>query len=170
MAGFKEREEVKCGCNETANWTNRPFCRSNTQSEPEDVSACPCNSSEEEEEPECLRCCTDYYHSSKRASAELKNDDRARPNYLLGGIAPCEYNNSLEREDGGARPAARWDSDSESTEGEHDGVMERHQSVVGELVEGFRLILFIAMPMLARQIGSIISRRVLTRVFGRNVY
>lgn len=165
MADTPDQDKKKCICEDQTDWKNRPFRRSNTQSEPEDVSMCPCDSSEEEGDVECLRCCTDYYHLSKRASSELKRDPEGL-NYIDKGTAPRNY--SPERRADSSWPLARWDSDSDSSEAVDGEKVTRPQSVVGEVLEGFRLILFIAMPMLARQIGSILSRRILTRMFGRN--
>lgn len=109
-------------------WTNRIFCRCNTQSEPEDI----CHSSNSEsssEELECLRCCTDYYYMRRAGEVEE------------------------------SRPSTPTWSDGEDEEKEQDWKEE--------LAEGFRLVFFIALPMLARQLGSILSRRVLSRIFGR---
>lgn len=60
---------------------------------------------------------------------------------------------------------ATWSDDSD-WEGEEEGRKGEMQSVWGELGEGFRLVFFVALPMFARQLGSIISRRILTRLFG----
>ena len=152
MSRSTGRAEAPSADSEIPEWTVRPFCRNNTQSEPEDY----CHSTEqesEEEELECLRCCTEYYYCSKRGSAEIGQDQ--------------------EREGSrSASPQPIW-SDSEECDGADGELMTPReallsQSVGAQLAESFRLVFFVALPMLARQIGSILSRRLLARLFGPN--
>lgn len=166
-------------------WCIRPFCRSNTQSEPEDLPHCsdPCESSDEE--IECLRCCTDYYYCGKRGSEELARE-RSRASTELASDPPytdrevCQK--ALSLTDSATKAALDWETDIESgsederiekgrrsedetdTEGSSVSALANWRS---ELVEGFKLIFFIALPMLARQTGSVLSRRMLCRIFGR---
>jgi hypothetical protein len=141
-------------------WMVRPFCRNNTQSEPEDY----CHSTEqesEEEEVECFRCCTEYYYSSsKRGSSEIKVKER------------------VEGDDRSSSPAPFWSEEEESEMEEEEEEEEGRtlssardallpQTIGGQLVESFRLVFFVALPMIARQFGSISARRILTRLFGR---
>lgn len=146
---FDEGEPV-CSCppEYKLDWISRPFCRENTQSEPEDIKG----EDSSEGELECLRCCTDYYYTSKRGSAELNR-------------APEGIEELMER----AASSIKFDSDSESESAEErEGRRAvQAQSFGGELAEGFKLVFFIALPMIARQLGSIFSRRALAKLFGR---
>lgn len=157
-------------------WTSRPFCRENTQSEPEDLCE---EGGSSEEELECLRCCTDYYYSSKRASVELGGD--AEGSHGRRAVQFFESDSS-ESDDaaaavdadgselGGAQrrnslTLAQSRNDEDSEEGEQ--LLAVRSTLGSELAEGLRLVFFIALPMLARQLGSVLSRRLLARLFGR---
>lgn len=109
-------------------WCSRPFCRRNTQSEPEDycysteheTSSSIC--SDEEEQLECNRFCNSHWARSSSRHNEMPTVDEE----------------------------------------------EQKMTVLEEFKEGFWLIFFVALPMLARQLGSLVSRRLLSFWFVRS--
>lgn len=149
----EHREDSINRCNKTRkemDWTVRPFIRSNTQSEPEEC----CHSDDEYsegDEVECLKCCTEYYYSSKRCSVE--------------GLDKCR-DGLCERPDKDINSGIS-DSDSDTDNNSNSNANQR-QTLTSELAEGFRLIFYVFLPMIARQVGSIFSRRILGRFFGRH--
>ena len=136
-------------------WTSRPFRRVSTQSEPEDC----CYSTEmdsEEEQMELLECqrgCKEYYMNCKRASLEIAENG----NLFAENIQ--EYGSEMDE---------LCELDNDKADGDTNTKMAS-MSISEELSEGFRLVFWVALPMLARQLGSIISRQILGRIFGRNV-
>lgn len=128
-------------------WEDRPFCRDNTQSEPEDCA----RSTEEdssEEELECLRCCRDYYCNRREGS-----DTGRSP----AGMERCSASCSRHQDDRMGAGADELSAD-----------VGRAAGPLWELSNGFRVVFFVTLPMLARQLGSILSRRVLGRLLGRH--
>jgi len=124
-----------------ANWCTRPFRRYNTQSEPEELLHGSSDFSDEDL-PECSKCCDPHCY-----------DDIRR--YPAGGL------------------------DSDDKEEECDDALqedeERGRGVVdvikgwmsSQTVLAISLLVFISLPMFARQLGSITARRILSRFFLR---
>ena len=145
-------------------WTSRPFRRVSTQSEPEDCFHSTEMDSEEEEMAllECQRGCKEYYMNCKRASLEIAES----------GVLLDEHIQEYENEMDGFRESDKdkaYDDDDDDNDDNDDNTKMTPMSISEELREGFRLVFWVALPMLARQLGSIVSRRILGRIFGRNV-
>lgn len=151
----------KCD-HELPSWCSRPFCRSNTQSEPEDFccsshSSCSSDgvdqatafaySEDEDELPECHRGCPEYYYLSARGGR--------------GGSQGEQGREGIERVPGHMTESEDTSADQEEAEISPS----QGRSTVASLGSGFALILFVALPMLARHLGALVSRRILAYLY-----
>lgn len=166
------------GDRELPPWCSRPFCRSNTQSEPEDffcgshgscssdgtelnaaagTTATALDYSEDENElPECHRGCPEYYYLCSRGGSA--NTGELRDRLEAGG----SHFGSGKRT---ASESASASTDSSTDHDEQQTSCYQVRSSSTSLGSGLSLLLFVAIPMLARHLGALISKRLLARLY-----
>lgn len=164
-------------------WCSRPFCRSNTQSEPEDffggnhgscssdgtelnatAAATALNYSEDEDELlECHRGCPEYYYLCSRgggAHGGASHDELEAEGSRYGSGRMFEGNNNTS-----TSMSMSTSTDASAEQGGSETVSSQPQSSITSLRGNLALILFVALPMLARHLGALVSKRLLARLY-----